>query len=83
MIDNYKVINEIDFINNIKFPSNDIFNGVYNYRGRYAIAEFNQKFVGSIILKSRYFDTLENCLNEYDIKKDILFCKIIIKYNLT
>ena len=83
MNENYKIINETDFNEYVSFPSNKFFNGIYLYRGKYAIAEFNQKFAGSIILKSKYYETIDDCINSYNILNDIYFSKTIIKYNLS
>ena len=79
---NYIIINETDYYNSSYFPSKDYFNAIYLYRNKYAIAEFNQKFAGSIILKTKYYNSIDECINSYNIIDDNYFTNIIVKYNL-
>ena len=75
---NFRIIHEKNIIDKYPFYSNHYFNCIYNYNNKYAIIEFNQRFQSSIILKTKYYDSLEKCLSNYDSKSDILFNKIII-----
>lgn len=75
---NFKIIEENDIISKYPFYSNHNFNCIYQYKNKYAVIEFNQRFQSSIILITKYYDTLEECLNNYDFKNDYNFSYIII-----
>ena len=75
---NFKIIDEFDIINKYPFYSNHNFNCLYKYKNKYAVIEFNQKFQSSIILITKYYNTLEICLENYDYENDYKFSNIII-----
>lgn len=75
----YEIINEEDIVNRVSLYSKHYFNCIYQYNNKFAVIEFNQKFSGSIILKTDYFETLDECIENYDYINDKIFSKIIIR----
>ena len=77
----FKLINENEILNNYPFYSIHNFNCIYKYNNKFALIEFNQTFSNSIICKSKYYNSLNECLNNINFKDDFKFVNYIIFKN--